>query len=180
VSENTHGWQEVVANLGTARRTILLWELIKRKLTSCKVGARRILRLKKHLKIANTDVSLLVAKRNIDDAYKHYKVVRKQDEALSLSYREELAQVRSKEGTLHLSEDARNAGGRWRLYYLLTIIWRAHGQPESTSIYPCLPRSNVAIARANYGTRVREATEKRVGLPAVIRLWTISLIPRVL
>ena len=59
----------------------------------------------------------------------------------------------------------------------ITAFYLEWQMPKMISIYQCLPRSDVAITRANNGTPVREATEKRVGLPAAIRLRTISLIP---
>ena len=95
--------------LQTARDTILFWTLIRRRLKRCKVGARRILRLKKrlHLRI-NTNLPLETVELQLNKAYKRYKVCRRNDKALRRNYLEELAQAKAEAGQQKAAQVLRN------------------------------------------------------------------------
>ncbi len=84
--------------LQRGRDTILLWTLVLRRSLGRHIGAKRILRLKKKLKVSNTLVSTARAQKEIELAFKAYKVLRKKDTQLSKSYREELARAKAEEG----------------------------------------------------------------------------------
>ena len=82
------------------RDKILLWTLVLRRLLGRNIGAKRILRLKKRLKISNTLVTKAQATSFINQAFTEYKVLRKNDRQLSRTYRDELAIAKAEEGNL--------------------------------------------------------------------------------
>ena len=85
--------------LQQARRTILFWTLIRRRLRKCRVGARRIIRLKKQLGIKRpTNIPLAEVETLLDRAYKKYKVCRSNDTELRLNYQETLANAKAAAG----------------------------------------------------------------------------------
>ena len=87
--------------LQEARRTILLWTLIRRRLKKCKVGARRILRLKKQLGLKkSTNLTLAQVESKLDRAFAKYKVCRNNDVELRLNHQESLAQAKAAEGNV--------------------------------------------------------------------------------
>ena len=94
--------------LQSARDEILLWVLVRRKSLGRNVGARRILRLKKKLKITNTHVSIDQSSANIDKAFKRYKVLRRQAKRLRTTFLEDLAEARALEGNTSLATEIRN------------------------------------------------------------------------
>ena len=83
--------------------TIQLWTLVLRRLVGRKIGARYILRLKKKLKIKHTLVTISQAQKKIDDAYKVYKALCKEDRKLSQTYRMDLAQAKADAGNSTLA-----------------------------------------------------------------------------
>ena len=50
--------------------------------------------------IQNSKVSLREATSLLDKAFKHYKIIRKQDEKHSVTFREKLAEDKAKEGNM--------------------------------------------------------------------------------
>ena len=81
------------------RDTILFWTLVLKRLKKCKIGARRLLRLKKKLNITeDTRLPREVVEIKLDDAYKRYKVCCKNDAALRRNYLEDLARAKAKVG----------------------------------------------------------------------------------
>ena len=81
-----------------ARKTILLWKLIQKRLQGKRTSARQITRLKKQLKIMDTHITLPEVKDKIDRAFQKYKVCRAQHQQLRLNYLEELAKAKAAEG----------------------------------------------------------------------------------
>ena len=103
------GGRQWSPTLQKARDTILFWTLIRRRLKKCKVGARRILRLKKKLGITtNTELPLQEVERYLAKAYKRYKVCRRNDNELRKSFLEELAQAKADKGNLKVATVLRN------------------------------------------------------------------------
>ena len=100
--------------LQKARDEILLWILVRRKLLGRKVGTRRILRLKRRLKIANTLLTLPQCNAALDQAFKRYKVIRRQDKRLRATFREDLAQARAQQGNTSLATEIRAMGNKER------------------------------------------------------------------
>ena len=98
--------------LQKARDEILLWTLVRRKLVGRKVGSRRIIRLKKRLKIDHTLLNIQQCTSMIDQAFKKYKVVRRQDKRLRKNFREDLAQARALEGNTSLAAEIRAMGNK--------------------------------------------------------------------
>ena len=94
------GGRKFSDKLQLARRTINLWRLVQQRLLGCKVNARTIIRARKKAGISNSKVTLQEATKLLDKAYKHYKIVRKNDEKHSMSFREKLAQDKAKEGNM--------------------------------------------------------------------------------
>ena len=94
--------------LQKARDTILLWTLVRRRIQKCHVGARRILRLKKKLDIVYTELPLEMVVDKIAQAYKAYKVCRKNDVALRQNFLEELAQAKAEAGNQKMAKVLRN------------------------------------------------------------------------
>ena len=91
--------------LQKARDTILFWTLIKRRLKRCKVGARRILKLKKKLKIQrNTHLTLQEVDIELSLAYKQYRVCRKHHKELRMNFLESLAQAKADKGDQKASQ----------------------------------------------------------------------------
>ena len=92
------GGKKFSDKLQAARRKILLWNLVKQRHLGCKVNARTIIRARKKAGIAHSSVTLEEATQRLDQAYKQYKIIRKQDEKHSIAFRERLAQDKAKEG----------------------------------------------------------------------------------
>ncbi len=90
-----------------SRDTILLWTLVHRRLKGRKVGARRIVRLKKKLSISHTKVTTEEAKSLLSNAYVVYKAAKKEAESLSIAYRERLAQRKASAGNLSAANHIR-------------------------------------------------------------------------
>ena len=89
-------WSPALQN---ARDTILFWTLVLKRLKRHHIGARRILRLKRKLKIeGNTNLPQETVQKKLDEAYKQYKVCRKNDAALRRNYLEDLAHVKAQAG----------------------------------------------------------------------------------
>ena len=116
-----------------ARQTITFWVLIRRRLRGCKVGARRVVRLKKKLGIkGNTHLSLSELDKKISKAYKKYRVCKAHAVELRLNYQESLAQALASTGNksaiqalreLQQREKMRNTYTRIRY----TLKKRQHG-----------------------------------------------------
>ena len=105
--------------LQKARNTILLWKLIRKRLQGCKVSARRIVRLKKRLKIKDTQISLPEVNKKIDQAFRKYKVCRAQHHQLRLNYLKRLAKAKAAEGNLKACKVLKNMEHReamWMKY----------------------------------------------------------------
>ena len=98
--------------LQDGRDKILLWTLVHRRLLGRKVGAKRILRLKKKVKIKNTLKTTEQAKVLLNEAFKEYKVLRKNDRKLSQTFRDELAQAKAEEGNQTLAGVIRGLDAR--------------------------------------------------------------------
>ena len=121
--------------LQKARDTILLWELVVRRHLGRNVSARTIIRLRKKLKISNSNVSLPTAHRNVDESYKSYKKLRKIDKRLSRTYREELATARAEAGNNTIATEIRNIQVREQQRTtsrrIKTVFGRGRGQGTS-------------------------------------------------
>ena len=102
------GGKKFSDTLKKARLTIYVWILVERRLKGCHVHAKTILRSQKKAGIRNTLVTLEKAQAYKDKAYKRYKILRKQDEQLSLQFREKLAQARAKEGNHTAASEIRS------------------------------------------------------------------------
>ena len=87
-----------------ARDTITVWKLIRRRLKKCKVGARRIIRLKKKLKMkGNTNLSLLAVEAKLAKSYEKYKVCKQNDKILRRDFLESLAEAKAAAGNIKAS-----------------------------------------------------------------------------
>ena len=93
------GGKQFSDKLQLARRTILLWSLVKQRHLGCKVNARTIIRARKKARILNSNVSLEEAESNLDKAYKRYKIISKQDSQHRKAFKEKLAQDKAAEGS---------------------------------------------------------------------------------
>ena len=84
--------------LQRARQMITFWVLIRRRLKGCKVGARRVIRLKKKLGIKeNTHLLLPEVDRKIKKDYKTYRTCKRNATELRFNYQESLAQAMAEE-----------------------------------------------------------------------------------
>ena len=97
------GGRQWSPTLQKARDTILMWTLIRRRMKKCKVGARRILRLKRKLGIANTQLTMEEVEDKLRVAYKRYKVCKKNHAALRRNFLEELAQAKADAGNQRMA-----------------------------------------------------------------------------
>ena len=90
--------------LQKARDTITFWTLIRRRLQRCKVGARRIIRLKKKLGIKeNTHLTLTEVEVKLKKARERYKVCKHNDKILRRDFLESLAEAKAQAGNITAS-----------------------------------------------------------------------------
>ena len=92
------GGKQFSDKLQQARRTILLWNLVKQRHLGCKVNARTIIRARKKAQITNSNVTLEEAESNLNSAYKNYKIISRQDGKHRRAFREKLARDKAAEG----------------------------------------------------------------------------------
>ena len=94
------GGKKFSDKLQKARSTIHVWKLVKQRLQGCRINTRTIIRARRKAGIRNSKVSLREATELLDKAFTHYKIIRKQDEKHSITFREKLAEDRAKEGNM--------------------------------------------------------------------------------
>ena len=99
-----------------ARNTITFWVLIRRRLKGCKVGARRVIRLKKKLGIkGNTHLPLPEVDKKIAKAYKKYRVCKTHASELRLNHQESLAQAMAAAGNKTATQALRDLQQREKM-----------------------------------------------------------------
>ena len=87
-----------------ARDTITFWTLIRRRLKKCKVGARRIVRLKKKLGLKeNTHLPLKEVEAKLVKARERYKICKQNDKVLRRDFLESLAEAKAAAGNVKVS-----------------------------------------------------------------------------
>ena len=87
-----------------ARDTITFWTLIQRRLKKCKVGARRIVRLKKKLGLKEgTHLSLQEVEAKLAKARERYKICKQNDKVLRRDFLESLAEAKAASGNIKVS-----------------------------------------------------------------------------
>ena len=82
-----------------ARDRILFWSLVDKRRRGCHVGARRILRLKKRLKVTGeTTMTSQQLADELDKAYTSYKKLKKKAYDVRLNFQEALAHTKADQG----------------------------------------------------------------------------------
>ena len=140
------GGRKFSDTLKKARLTIYVWFLVERRLKGCHVHAKTILRAQKKAGIRNTLVPLEKAQEHKDIAYKRYKILRLQDEQLSLQFREKLAQARAKEGNHSAASEIRSLNLREAQRKEARRIRRALGKNKGSGTTMIQVQQNEEIA----------------------------------
>jgi hypothetical protein len=86
-----------------ARKQIEFWHLVTRKILGLKVSSKLIHRIGKAAgltKMVIRDVTLEMAEKKEDDAYKHYQGLRKKDDELRGTFFDDLAKAKAEAGDL--------------------------------------------------------------------------------
>ena len=90
--------------LQKARNLITFWTLVRKRLKGCNVGARRLIRLKKKLKIrGNTHLPLKEVEVQLKKARERYKVCKHNDKVLRRDFLESLAEAKAAAGNMDAS-----------------------------------------------------------------------------
>ena len=95
--------------LQKARNLITFWTLVRKRLKGCNVGARRLIRLKKKLKIkGNTQLPLKEVEVQLKKARERYKVCKHNDKVLRRDFLESLAEAKAAAGNMDASTALNN------------------------------------------------------------------------
>ena len=121
--------------LQKAQDTITFWMLICKRLKRCKVGARRIVRLKKKLQIkGNTHLMIEEVETKLSKAREHYKVCKNNDKVLRRDFLESLVEAKATEGNIKASTVLNNMIHREEIRSMFQQIRRVTKKRQNVTI----------------------------------------------